>query len=375
MALSIFIDALPCNEVQTHYSGTENMQVSELLPNIAYSSSLHWQLYCNKYPDQRGVLVDWVKEPETSRSVRFLSTLLSPLDCCGDLGVLARKALDRLIYRKNVFANIPFRFRKEFSQKGQYLFWEEKTYRAEPIFDGYTVISQDEGHKSFEATARLLELAVSRGDKDIFAVFGFADELGHKCRRGETYSRRLKPCMDRVLAAAAAYGAQNPDEEILIVSDHGMSTVEHRVDLELKKRFGRQSKKTYIAYCDTALMCLWAEDPALRAQLRDYLATRTEGHLLSEAERAHFGAADKKFGDLIYILREGYMFADNWFGKSMRKPSPDGMGMHGFWPERSARDQMACILLINGKEQLPETCDYFRAHELIGRVMKGNGQK
>lgn len=372
MALSIFIDALPYNEVKDHYGDCfENMQVSELLPNIAYSSSLHWQLYCNKYPDQRGILVDWVKEPERRQSVRILSTLLSPLDCCGDIAVLARKVLDRLVYRKNIFANIPFRLRKEFTQKGCYLFWNEKIYRAEPIFDGYTVISQDEGHKSFEDTAELLEQAVERGDENIFTVFGFADALGHKCRRGDLYSSRLKPYMGRVIDIVTTYKEKHPGEEILIVSDHGMSTVENKVELELTKRFGKQSTKTYIAYCDTAVMCVWAEDEQLKKDISDYLVTRTEGHLLSDADRKYFGAEDRKLGDLIYILREGYVFANNWFGKSMRKPNPDGSGMHGFWPERCAKDQMACIMLINGKESIRETCDYSQAHRLITRVMKG----
>ena len=62
MPLSIFIDALPYNEIVSNYKNWfSDMQISELIPNIAYSSSLHWQLYCNKYPDERGIMVDWVK--------------------------------------------------------------------------------------------------------------------------------------------------------------------------------------------------------------------------------------------------------------------------------------------------------------------------
>ncbi len=372
MALSMFIDALPYNEIMAHYHDRfADMQVSELLPNIAYSSSLHWQLYCDKYPDDRGVLVDWVKEPESRRSVRWISALLSPLDRCGDLGVLAHKVLDRVVYRRNTFANIPFRLRRHFTQKGKYLFWHEKTYRAEPIFDGYTVVSQDEGHKSFEATAAQLEQAITAGDRNIFAVFGFADALGHKCRRGETYSRRLKPYMERVIALIHTYRTLHPEQPVLLVSDHGMSTVERKVDLALQRRFGKQSPKTYIAYCDTAVMCIWAKDETLKAQIADYLATRQEGHLLTAEDRRFFGAESTRFGDLIYILREGNVFAENWFGKSLKKPSGNGSGMHGFWPERSAKDQMACIVLLGSDEPLPEKTDYKAAHRLITRIMKG----
>lgn len=373
MPLSIFIDALPFNEIKNNYSDWfSDMQISELLPNIAYSSSLHWQLYCDRYPDDRGVLVDWVKEPEASKLVRVVSTILSPLDSIGELGLYSRKILNRLIFRHNVFANIPFKFRKKFSQRGQYLFWKEKTYSKEKIFEGYKVVSQDEGHKSFEETLDLLKISIESNQKNIFAVFGFADALGHKCRRGEVYSARLKPYMDSLKAVLDLYRAKNPEEEILIISDHGMSTVERKIDLELEKNFGKQSEKTYIAYCDTAVMCIWCEKESLKKRLRDYLATKNEGHLLSDSDRAFFKATDKKFGDIIFILREGNVFKDNWFGKSVKKPNPDGSGMHGFWPEREAKDQMACVMLIGGKEDISNFYDYSTVHKLINKIMKGN---
>lgn len=372
MPLSIFVDALPYTEITSEYSDwINNMQVSSLLPNIAYSSSLHWQLYCNKYPDERGVLVDWVRKSEKRKSVRIISTLLSPLDYCGNLGALSKKCFDRFVFRKNVFANIPYKFRKDFSEEGKYLFWDKETYGKEPIFSGYTVVSQDEGHITFDETIDLLDNAIEKGDKNIFAVFGFADGIGHKCRRGKIYTKRLKPCMDKLKASIEKYIEKHPDEEIIIVSDHGMSTVENKIDLELEKRFGKQSKKSYIAYSDTAVMCIWTEDSRLVNSISEYLKTRTEGHLLDGTEREYFGATDKKFGDIIYILREGNVFKDNWFGKSMRKPSPDGAGMHGFWPEWEARDQIASVILINGKEQLDNEYDYPTANKLIERVMSG----
>lgn len=372
MPLSLFVDALPYNEMTAHYANWQtNMQLGELIPNIAYSASLHWQLYCDKYPDDRGVLVDWVRQSEKNRVVRFLSTVLAPLDRMGNLGLLSKKVLCRFIMRRNTFANIPYRFRKDFTEMGGYLFWNEKTYRAESIFDGYTVVSQDEGHRSFELTLSLLREAVERGDTHIFGVFSFADALGHVCRRGEKYSARLRPYMDALGEVIALYREKHPDEEVLIVSDHGMSTVERRINLRLEEHFGKQKKGRYVAYCDTAVMAIWCDDPTLEQPIREYLATHPEGHLLTEEERAYFRATDRKFGDILYILREGNVFANNWFGKSIRKPNPDGAGMHGFWPEWEAKDQMACVALIGGDRTLQERYDYPAVHALIKDVMKG----
>lgn len=372
MPLSIFIDALPYNEIIKNYKDSfDNMQVSELLPNIAYSSSLHWQLYCDKYPDERGVLVDWVKEPETNKAIRFLSTICSPLDSVGNLGVVAKKVFDRFLFRKNAFANIPFKFRKDFTEKGKYLFWNEKTYRNESIFDGYTVVSQDEGHLSFDAVMQKLDNALNEDNKNIFAVFGFADGLGHKCKRGEKYSERLLPFMQTLFSAIKKYQQKFPDEPVLIVSDHGMSTVTKRVDLQLSQKFGKPSKKTYIAYCDSAVMCIFTKDKNLENNIREYLETREEGHLLTDDDRKLYRVTDKKFGDIIYILKEGAIFSENWFGKSLRKPSPDGLGMHGFWPEWTSFDQNACVILIDGSEKLEDKYDYPKAHLLIQKIMKG----
>ena len=370
MPLSLFIDALPYNEMKKNYANWfDNMQIAELLPNIAYSSSLHWQLYANKYPDERGVLVDWVKEPEKNKLVCFLSKVLSPLDHFGQLGMLSKKFLDRIVFRKNVFANIPFQFRKDFSEKGSYLFWDENVYKKEPIFNGYTVVSQDEGHLSFEETKFRLDKAIEDGNKNIFGVFGFADSIGHKCQRGELYSQRISGYLTRLQESIRAYKEKYPQEPVLIVSDHGMSTVKASIDLNLEKKFGKQGRNTYIAYSDSAVMCVWANDEKLGCGISEYLRTREEGHLLTEKEREFFKVTDRKFGDIIYILREGYVFENNWFGKSIRKSSADGLGMHGFWPEWEARDSMAAIILIDGKEKLEERYDYISAHDIIQRIM------
>ena len=376
MPLSIFIDALPYTEITEKYSDWfSDMQIAELQPNIAYSSSLHWQLYCNKYPDERGVLVDWAKMPEKNKAVRFFATVLRPLDSMGDLGIYSRKFLDRYIFRANKFANIPYKFRKDFSENGKYLFWDEKTYRAEKIFNGYTVVSQDEGHISFEETVKKLENAIKNGDKNIFTAMGFTDQLGHKCRRGEIYHKRVKPYMAEMHRVISEYLKSNPAEEVIIISDHGMSTINEKVDLCLEKKFGKQSKKSYIAYSDSAVMCIWCGDEMLKKEIAEYLGSQSEGHLLTEEEREKYRAADRKFGDLIFNLREGYVFAESWFGKSLRKPSPDGAGMHGFWPELSAKDQMACILLINGRQRLEKLYDYPRANKLLEKIMQERNEK
>lgn len=370
MALSIFADALPFSEIESKYSNWfEGQQVGKLLPNIAYSSSLHWQLYCDKYPDERGVLVDWCMEKEKKISVKAISRIFGFMDYTGDIGIIFKKVLSKFIYRKNEFANIPFRFRADFTEKGKYLFWSSDTYRKEHIFDRFIMVSQDEGHITYDATIAKLHSAISSGAKDIFLNTGFADGIGHVNKRGEIYSKTLALGMEKLRKEIAYYLEKNPQEEVLLVSDHGMSTVKNRVNFNLEKHFGKQCKSTYIAYSDSCVMCVWVFREDLRKPIVGFLASRQEGHLLTEEERRYFRATDKKFGDYLFILKEGNCFSHNWFGKSFKKPSPNGSGMHGFWPEWSAYDQLATVILINGKRQIAEQYTYPEAHKLIKEIM------
>lgn len=371
MALSIFADALPYTEMHKEYSDWfPNMQLSEMIPNIAYSSSLHWQLYCNKYPDERGVLLDWVKKPEQNKSVRLVSSLLSQLSYFNNLVFLTKKILDRYVYRKNIFANIPVTVRSEFSNCSKYLFWDKKTYSKESIFDGYEVISQDEGHITFDTTMDRLEQAIRAHKRNIFLNTGFADSIGHTCDRGELYTNKLKPYMVRLQELISLYVKEFPNEEVLLVSDHGMSTVLHKVDYDIVGRFGKQGQNSYIAYADSCFLCVWSENKNLLSEISSFLNVQPEGHLMSDAERQYYHATSQKFGNLIYILKEGYVFKDNWFGRSLRKASPNGSGMHGHWPDRESRDQMATILLINGKRKLDSFYTYKTANKLITKIMQ-----
>lgn len=371
MALSIFIDALPYNEVKQNYSDWfSDIQIGELIPNIAYSSSLHWQLYCNKYPDERKKFVDWMMIPEHRLSVKIWAKLLSPLDNFNKMGLFTKKILDRVVFRKNMFANIPFRFRPYFTENANYLFWDYNTYCNEELFKDYDIISQDEGHISFSTLiSKSYERIRNGNNKNIFICTCFADMEGHKCRRGEKYTNRLNPYMNQIKDLVNMYIAKYPLEEVLIVSDHGMSTIKEKFHHKLEERFGKQSRKNYIAYCDSCMMCVWVYDKQKEQAIKEYLSKFTEGHLLTEEDRAYYKVTDRLFGDILFNLKEGYTFSDNWFGQSLRKANPDGTGMHGYWPDRSAVDAMASIILINSSRHINEKYDYQSAHQLIKEVM------
>ena len=371
MALSIFIDALPYNEIKNDYCDYfECGQLSKLYPNIAYSSTLHWQLYCDKYPDDRGKLVDWEYKSETRRIVRFISFLLSPLDHFPRFALFIKKILDRVFFRKNMFANVPFRFRSMFSETGEYLFWDKRVYGEEHIFNGYSVVSQDEGHISFEETLSKLNLEIDSGNKNIMAVFGFADAIGHKFGRNEEYSEEIRRNLKKLKILIDNYHRLHPEQEVITISDHGMSTVTKIVDIPLEKEFGKQSKKSYIVYSDSAMMCIWIKDDELKTKIVEFLSKKSEGHVLTEDERAYYRVSDKKFGDVLFNLREGCVFKTSWFGQGIKPIKLNSYGMHGFWPEQHECDQTASVILQYSDRILEDEYNYRKVHHLIKDVMQ-----
>ncbi|MBQ4082554.1 MAG: hypothetical protein IJC55_04580 [Clostridia bacterium] len=371
MPLSIFVDALSYTYLREQYKTlAPDADLAPLRPNIGYSSVLHCQLYCNRYPDARGTFVDWTKKPEPNRSVRVLSRLLQPLDHIAPLGWLSRKALDRIFFRSNTFANIPYRFRPLFSNCGKYLFFDRKNLENEEIFAGYCVVLQDEGRRSLaDCMDEFLNL-IQHDTKNIFLSFGFADQIGHTCQRGAQYNARLQESVRMLFDGIAQYHERFAQEEILLVSDHGMSTVQQSVRIDLQRHFGKESPKTYFCYRDTAVMCVFATQNALKETIAAYLQSLPYGHLLTESQRQYYGVTDRDFGDLIFVLHEGFVFEDNWFGKAARRSLHCGSS-HGFWHGEGICDQTASVLLISQKRALQPFYEYPQAYELIRSVMQG----
>lgn len=372
MPLSIFSDALSYVTCRTLARENPAWQTTGLFPDPGYSSCLHWKLYCDRSPDERGVFVDWAREPEERKWVRAVSFFCRPLDLWPWLGIFSRKVLNRLTH--GAFANIPYRFRPLFSNRSRYLFRSAETYGKESIFSGYRVISQDEGNPPFSVTLSAMRNAIAQNEKNLFVVFHFADELGHRFPRGQAYDEAVLPLARQMLRAAEEYHQKFPEEEILILSDHGMSTVRERVNLDLERRFGRQSRKTYFAYRDTAVLSVWAAEDPLRREIAAYLREQSVGHLLTVEERRQYGVCDGRFGDLLFILRDGAVFSDSWMGVSLSPPPVGTYGMHGFWCEPGQEEAMAGVLLYSGRHLPEDALRYPAAYALARDVMQGEAR-
>lgn len=361
MALQIFVDALPYTYIDKYFRDFlgQEQQTAALRPNVGYSSNLHWQMYCNLYPDDMGFFTDWKFAPEHRKDVVALSKMLSFTDSFGNLGMLAKKFMDHYMMRDLCFANIPFRFRPMFTACSRYLFWNAENFDKYDIFKGYQVISQDINKGDFQLSLHMAKDAIKNGTRNLFLSYGFADVLGHRYRRDINYDNALHPFMKQLREVTDLYRESFPDDDVLIVSDHGMATVESSITVDLEKSFGKQSMSTYFAYIDSCIMRVYCPDKKYIEPISGYLQENKAGHLLTESEREYYGITDRNFGGLIFNLFEGSTFDKNWFGYALRKENRvgiagNGIGMHGFWPADHITDHSAVIMLKSADKVLTD---------------------
>lgn len=369
MPLVLFIDALPYSYLQkTESKWKNNYHISKLVPNIGYSSNLHWQLFCNQYPDELGFFTDWNFVKESNKLVNLFATLLRPIEIFHTGSILVKKVMDRYIFKKNTFVNIPFQFRKFFSNNPKYLFFDSNLTREQDVFNDYEIILQDENNKSFKDMLLAFDLIYKKNDK-IFCAFSFADYLGHKLARTKKYDHIIDEHMELLCEKIDNYKMLYPNDEVLIVSDHGMSSVTQKIKIDLKSYFGKESKKKYIAFKDSAIMRVFITDDSYLNSISEYLNSLNYGHLLTENERLIYGVTNRKFGELIYILNEGFVFQDSWFSQSLKRTTAE-FGMHGFFSQSD--DHSGVLITKNKLIDNQNSISYSQAFYLIERVMKRN---
>jgi len=369
MPLVIFVDALPYSFVDKYKSNIwmNGKAYYKLEPNIGYSSNLHWQLFGNVYPDDIGFFTDWSYSKEPNKAVVALSRLLSFTDRIGNLGLYIKKFLDRILLQKNVFANIPFRFRPLFRQNPEYLFFSSNTTRKLDVFKEFDLILDDEIKVSFSELLVRLENSISKKNRNIFISFGFADHLGHELSRSGRYDELINSHMEKLDIQITKYLEANPSEIVVIVSDHGMSNIEKEVDLHLESYFGKESTCNFLSYKDSAIMRLYIFDKTKEQVINEYLSKSEFGHLLTKEERILYRVSNLKFGDFIFVLYDGFVFSDNWFGKTIRKSKIE-YGMHGFWPK--SKDQQAVVITNQPSLVKSSELTYDDFYHLIREVMK-----
>jgi hypothetical protein len=133
----------------------------------------------------------------------------------------------------------------------------------------------------------------------------------------------------------------DPSTGMTVFSDHGMTPVERRHDLfgEIEP-LGLRMPEDYLAVYDSTMARFWFFSDRSRQELTQVLRGSICGHILDDAELERLGIRfpDHRFGELVFLLKPGWLIARSGFENPRWIPS----GMHGYHPDDRYSD--ACFL-------------------------------
>ena len=327
--------------------------VQKIKPGIAYSSNLHYLLFDGKTPDDVGFFTDYCWRKAEYNNPGKMKNSLDQIDTLNNL----YRAFERKFTKRH--DNIPFGERAFFECKGKYKFMEpgECTVFGRKVVKAYKKTAEE----SFDEA----EEQVTRGEKGIVVVLEILDHVGHEVgSEGTKYVDAAKMVIERTKNLFNHFKEKNPEGVCILISDHGMGDVLTGVDVlnPMKRLFGLPGEK-YQVYNDSLYLRIWADSNEMLFKIGNYLNKIGCLNQIDESNRKKYGVTKHEFGDLIYVLKNGYYFNPNCFGVSLRGGVA---GLHGYM---EPLDQVSGILVTEfGSEEMIDAMNVFNTvRDAIGK--------
>jgi len=184
--------------------------------------------------------------------------------------------------------------------------------------------------------AEILELAQKdvESGKELFYFLYLSelDGLLHQ-RRGEdaVTTERLGWYEQKLRRVFSSARRRDSEASMTIISDHGMTPVHSTSDLVGRiERLGFKMPKQYLAVYDSTMARYWCFDEGARVAITAELENTSCGRILPDSELQSLGIffPDRRYGEIVFLLEPGWLFARSDFNGSGWKPA----GMHGYHP-------------------------------------------
>src|SRR6185369_9922421 len=137
------------------------------------------------------------------------------------------------------------------------------------------------------------------------------------------------------------------DVRLYVFSDHGMANCDELLDLRSKiDALPFQIAKDYAVVYDSTMARFWFFNDTARQQITACLNQVHQGRIVPDSElqemRTFF--ADRYFGELIFLVKEGVLIVPSHMGERPIR------GMHGYHP----KDPQSYAVLCTNQEFIPE---------------------
>jgi len=151
------------------------------------------------------------------------------------------------------------------------------------------------------------------------------------CKEPERIEERLRSYEKGLRKVFQAARAVDPEATMTVISDHGMTPVQHHFDVvgEIDS-LGLKIPEDYLAVYDSTMARFWFFNEKARGAVRDCLTKLSCGRILPDEELRRLGVffEDQRFGELIFLLNPGWLVSKGNFNGKGWMP----IGMHGYHP-------------------------------------------
>jgi hypothetical protein len=173
---------------------------------------------------------------------------------------------------------------------------------------------------------------------------GLLHMVGNKSAEVPAKLRVYEQWIEQVLAAAKNHYAE---VHLYIFSDHGMANCDELVDLKAKiDALPVRMEKDYAVVYDSTMARFWFFNDNARKQIHEALGKVPEGRIMPDDELQRYRALfpDRKFGETIFLMREGVLIVPSHMGERPIR------AMHGYHPT----DPQSYATLCTNQPSIPD---------------------
>lgn len=326
--LVVFVDGFPFEALQ-HAPFLRSLPTAlPLVPGMGYSVNIQVEEFAGLSPDDVGYFCEWQLDPRHS-PVRPWRPLLPLLDRLGAHSSFIDRGLHRILgWSAGPIGTIPFRYLLQFSRVGKTVYYPGFPHPTVFSRFGFHVVTE-EGLPFGRQDAGVLDRAYAAiaDSRRLFLPLGDLDGVSHHYGVGSPEWLDKVSSVDRSIHELfERFSTQHHGAKLAVVSDHGMCNVVRGVKFDIETQLGQPGPGAYWYFADSTMLRVWTMDPKVDARVLAYLTLRSEGRLLTAAEREQYGIRSPSFGQHIFLLDEGLVFAPGFFGYGL--PA----AMHGYDP-------------------------------------------
>ena len=182
-----------------------------------------------------------------------------------------------------------------------------------------------------------------------YLKFSHLDHLGHKFGpQPSTFKDQLTKIDKYVEQVVTLLQRKRHRLNVLVLADHGMSKVRKTINiLEDLGQLRSQLYEDYVAFADSTMIRFWFFNEKAICEISDFLRQIKYGHILSTTEKKLLKIPlDPKYGEIIYVVDEGYLIHPSFFHSRS-----EVKGMHGYAYPKTP--EASPILIMN--EEMAKT--------------------